>query len=99
MTDISVRYQSLVSGSEGLTQQERAMLEKIETLHAQLRAVGAGWTGEAHRAFQENMTVFTRELENLAQVLGRTGIQLSDSALEYAAADRRGAARAQQWTP
>ncbi|TDC20856.1 WXG100 family type VII secretion target [Streptomyces sp. 8K308] len=98
MTDISVRYQALLAGSEGLTGQERELLRKIEDLHGQLRAVGAGWTGEAQRAFHDNMVIFTRELENLAQVLGRTGNQLSNSAADYAAADRRGASQTAQWS-
>ncbi|MFD5320090.1 WXG100 family type VII secretion target [Streptomyces sp. NPDC127098] len=99
MVNLSVNYGSLTTGSEGLNQQERALLEKIETLHAELLAVGGGWEGEAQRAFQANMAVFTQELEHLARILGRTGNQLSESAYAYAEADRRGAAQAEGMRP
>ncbi|MDT0321039.1 WXG100 family type VII secretion target [Streptomyces millisiae] len=91
MIDLSVNYQALVAGSEGLTTEERALLQRIEDLHARLNAVAAGWTGEAQQAFRQNMLNLTQELNDLAVVLSRTGNQLVDTASAFQAVDRRSA--------
>ncbi|RKN38720.1 WXG100 family type VII secretion target [Streptomyces hoynatensis] len=93
MSDISVNYAALTAGADGLTQQEQALLHKIEDLAQALNRVAAGWTGEAQRAFHENMRAFAEETANLAAVLGRTGNQLGNAQADYRHVDHRQAAQ------
>ncbi|RKN06723.1 WXG100 family type VII secretion target [Streptomyces radicis] len=89
----SVNYSALSGGSEGLTVEERQLLDRLEALKAALRWAAEGWTGEAERAFALNMNAFSEELDKLRVVLGSTGNALETAGINYRAVDLRSANR------
>ncbi len=93
MADFSLSYAALSGGSEGLTAEERALLDRLEALRAALNWASAGWTGEAASAFDANMRVFSEELDKLRVVLGMTGNALDTAGMNYRAVDLRNANR------
>ncbi|WP_059011582.1 WXG100 family type VII secretion target [Streptomyces specialis] len=93
MGDISVVYEALNSGSEGLMAEERQLLERMVALRSALRDAAAGWDGEAMRAFEANMRVFDEELGKLSVVLAKTGSALDTAGASYRSVDLRNAGR------
>ncbi|WP_049573489.1 WXG100 family type VII secretion target [Streptomyces sp. SBT349] len=93
MADFSLNYSALGGGSEGLTAEERELLNRLEALQQALRWAAEGWSGEAATAFNLNMQVFSQELDKLRVVLGATGNALDTAGINYRAVDLRAAHR------
>ncbi|GAA2062232.1 WXG100 family type VII secretion target [Streptomyces carpaticus] len=91
MTDdhISVRYSALNLGSEELSEIERQLKESLEKIEAAMRAVSAGWVGEAKTALDQNMVVFNAELDKLRGVSGAIGGALVNIMGNYHRVDQR----------
>jgi WXG100 family type VII secretion target len=90
---INVSYAGLEGGAEGISGVARNLEERLASLQASLRAVGAGWDGEAHTAFHSNMTVLGQTLDALREIQQRTGTTVATSRIDYQAIDRRNASR------
>ncbi|MFB4192764.1 WXG100 family type VII secretion target [Streptomyces carpaticus] len=86
---ISVKYSGLNLGSEELGAIEGQLRESLEKIEAAMRAVSAGWVGEAKTALDQNMAVFNAELDKLRGVSGAIGGALVNIMGNYHRADQR----------
>ncbi|MBL1068302.1 WXG100 family type VII secretion target [Streptomyces sp. 7-21] len=91
--NINVQYSALDSGAERMNTVAGNLVERLETLQSGLRSVASGWTGEAKLAFEENMRLFTTELDKLRVIQANTATSVSNASAGYAATDRYNARR------
>lgn len=76
---LSLNYQILSTGSDGLSTLSGEIMERLDELHSELKNAAESWSGEALTAYQVNQQAFNEELDKLRNILGSTGVALTNA--------------------
>jgi ESAT-6 family protein len=89
---LRVNHAGLDTVAEDLGQAVRRIDERLHRLESELAPLRSDWTGSAQQAYTRAKATWDRAMQEMQGLLQETSLAVTQSNVEYRAADLRGAA-------
>lgn len=90
---LSVNHGSLDQASQDLTTAAKDIEARLDRLEGELKPLQSDWSGQAKEAYRRAKAEWDSAINEMVQLLAKTGQTVSSSNQEYLQADKRGAQR------
>ncbi|MDO5720754.1 MAG: WXG100 family type VII secretion target [Actinomycetaceae bacterium] len=93
MSDINLNYATIAAVQEQIGNKSRNISQQLEDMENTLAPLSQQWSGEASGAYQKAKAQWNAAITDMNQVLVQIRALLGDTAQDFNATDRQGAAR------